>query len=317
MNIGAGFALRLICLTGLTISSYGCDVRYEEPLGQRLEASFEADRIFVRVPVAGSSDTLRLYTDTGGGLFLFGAATDRLGLSDSSGVRLSRLAGPETFPDPLGAKDQLVPIYRPDAAPEANYDGMLGQAWFADRVWTLNYPNEELILRAAPDSVGTRMSLSFMSDSTGARVLSFPRVQIVVDDETIDLLFDTGATVDLSDSALAHFGGTSGRERATSFITTGVLERWHERNPEWRMIEDGDRTIPGMRMIEVPEIDIGGERVGPVWFTERADTNFHDFMSQWMDQRVEGALGGNALRSFSVTLDYPGSAAWLRLVAAS
>lgn len=33
-------------------------------------------------------------------------------------------------------------------------------------------------------------------------------------------------------------------------------------------------------------------------------------MSQWTDQRVEGALGGNALRRFQVTVDYPAAAAW-------
>jgi hypothetical protein len=28
-------------------------------------------------------------------------------------------------------------------------------------------------------------------------------------------------------------------------------------------------------------------------------------MSQWMDKRIEGALGGNALHHFRVSVDYP------------
>jgi hypothetical protein len=44
---------------------------------------------------------------------------------------------------------------------------------------------------------------------------------------------------------------------------------------------------------------------GPVWFTRRPDPNFHQFMSQFMDRQVEGALGGSALKFFRVTVDYP------------
>jgi hypothetical protein len=75
------------------------------------------------------------------------------------------------------------------------------------------------------------------------------------------------------------------------------------------VITNADETVPGMAMIEVPEIQIAGFRVGPVWFTERPDPNFHQFMSQWMDRQVDGALGGNAFRFFRVTVDYPAAVA--------
>ena len=58
-------------------------------------------------------------------------------------------------------------------------------------------------------------------------------------------------------------------------------------------------------MIEVPVITVAGLTAGPVWFTVRADKNFHEYMSQWMDRRIEGALGGSALRYYRVTVDYP------------
>ena len=65
-------------------------------------------------------------------------------------------------------------------------------------------------------------------------------------------------------------------------------------------------------MIEVPAVEIGGASVGPVWFTWRPDKNFHDYMSGMMDGRVEGAIGGNALAHFVMTVDYPGAAAYFR-----
>jgi hypothetical protein len=40
-------------------------------------------------------------------------------------------------------------------------------------------------------------------------------------------------------------------------------------------------------MIEVPEVEIAGSLVGPVWFTWRQDKSFHEFMSSMMDKQVE------------------------------
>lgn len=46
-----------------------------------------------------------------------------------------------------------------------------------------------------------------------------------------------------------------------------------------------------MSMIEVPTVLVAGYSAGPL-FTRRPDKNFHEFMSQWMDRKVDGALGG-------------------------
>ena len=70
-----------------------------------------------------------------------------------------------------------------------------------------------------------------------------------------------------------------------------------------------DSMLAGMAMIEVPVISVAGVAVGPVWFMERPDANFHTYMAQWMDRPVDGALGGNAFRFFRTILDYPGSTA--------
>jgi len=108
--------------------------------------------------------------------------------------------------------------------------------------------------------------------------------------------------------ALAALRDGRAAERATSFITASNFEKWRQAHPDWRVIENADMPL-NEPMIEVPGIAIAGHTVGPVWFTRRADKNFHEFMSRFMDKRVEGAIGGNALRHFRVTVDYPGAVA--------
>lgn len=275
-----------------------------------MPARFIADRIFVDVPTT-NGDTLHLYTDTGGGLFLIKSAAARVQWGDSSSLMLSAVAV-DSFPDPRGAPNGHVQILEPPGNQALEFDGMLGQAWFADRVWTFDYVAQKLLLHPAVPALepsARTVPLGFLSDSAGRRVLAFPRIPIVVDGDTLQMLFDTGATGFLTASAMAAVADDIPAVRATSFITTEVLTRWLERHADWRVLPNADETVPGMRMIEVPQVVVAGVPVGPVWFTERPDRNFHEYMSQWMDRRVDGALGGNALRFFRTTVDYPGAVA--------
>jgi hypothetical protein len=79
------------------------------------------------------------------------------------------------------------------------------------------------------------------------------------------------------------------------------------------VIEHGD-GIAGGRLIEVPEVEIAGWRIGPVWFTERQDASFVG-MSRYTDQPVTGAAGGNIFQHFRMTLDYPAGVAWFACAA--
>jgi peptidoglycan/xylan/chitin deacetylase (PgdA/CDA1 family) len=189
---------------------------------------------------------------------------------------------------------------------------MLGQQWFADRVWTFDYPNKRLLLRADGDlpegKAEHRVSLGFKASPSGKRAMHFPRIQVSIDGEAVDLLFDTGASTELTEAALSVLKDRRPAVRATSFITANLFEKWRKRHPEWRVIE-GAEARSNEAMIEVPKVVVAGHTVGPVWFTRRADKNFHEYMSQWMDKRIEGALGGNALYYFRVTVDYPRSVA--------
>ena len=291
-----------------------------------LPARFDEHRIYVE-PVTEAGRKIEFYTDTGGGLFLSQDAAKRLGLATKNlggegeeafhVATLPPMRADASIPLPSSRAGRL-PVYAPSPKEAASslmrFDGMLGQEWFAGRIWTFDYPRQRLLLRAAGDvpdvEAAHRLPLGFKTDEAGKRALDFPRVQVRVEGATIDLLFDTGAMTELTPGALAAVGDGGKAARATSFITATQFEAWRKAHPQWRVIDDAEAGS-GQAMIEVPALEFAGHTIGPVWFTRRADKNFHEFMSQFMDRRVEGAIGGNALRHFRITVDYPGATAYV------
>ena len=292
---------------------------------RRLPADLVADRWFV-TPTAESGEKLRFFTDTGGGFVLHADTAARLGLATSTVGRADEKATLAAFPAfaeggwiPGPRADLRGPAVRgklfvaPRSPQSADFgDGMLGQEWFGGGVWTFDYPARALTWR--PDADGLAFDpahtvpLGFPAKD-GARTTHFPSIEATIDGETLAFLFDTGATLALRDDALAKLGDGGAKVRGTSFIVASVFDRWRERHPGWRVVEDAEDNRGGAPVIEVPSITIAGHTVGPVWFTKRPDANFHQWMSQWMDRRVDGALGGSAFRYFRVTADYPGARA--------
>ncbi|MDQ4122533.1 MAG: hypothetical protein M3209_13935 [Acidobacteriota bacterium] len=288
----------------------------------KLPVRYDAHRFYVE-PVTTDGEKLSFFTDTGGGLFVFADTVEKLKLpveSVSEGERKMELivlpkfkAGTE-IPAPLGATSEKI-FVSPTSQRMAlakDWSGMLGQQWFAGRVWTFDYPNKQLLLRAVGDVPTVkpehRAALGFKTTADGKRAINFPRITVKIDGEPLDLLFDTGASTELTEAALKTLNDKQPAVRGTSFITTSVFEKWRKAHPDWRVIEAAEARS-NAAMIEVPDIEIGGYRTGAVWFTVRLDKNFHEYMSQWMDKRVEGAIGGNALRYFRITVDYPNAVA--------
>lgn len=100
---------------------------------------------------------------------------------------------------------------------------------------------------------------------------------------------------------------------AASVRSTGafpVVDR-RDRHPDCAVIEQAS-TIGNSPLIEVPELTVGDTTVGPVWFERRPDSNFHQWMSQWMDRRIDGALGGTAYHDRELIIDYTNALATLR-----
>jgi hypothetical protein len=290
---------------------------------QVMPARYDEHRYIV-TPVTEAGDTLYLYTDTGSTLdMLFPAAIERLGL-----VTDSLIQGTDTL------RFATLPPFRPAASipfrsahpvlqravlvVDSIYfaygtDGILGQHWFDGRVWTFDYPGHRLLLRPAGDlprhSPEHRVPLGFQHDSNGRPTVHFPRIRVLIDGETVDLLLDTGAMTQLTANGLAALADGRPARRAASFVVRSVFERWHRRHPQWQVIESADQLGNVMfPMIKVPAVEVGGFTVGPVWFTVRRDKDFEHF-SRWMDRPIVGAFGGSGLHYLAVTVDYPGSVA--------
>ena len=300
----------------------GCLPVLPQSLGKplALPVKYDEHRFYVQ-PVTKDGTTLNLFTDTGGGLFLFSDVVERLKLSVVKGetknspdmVALTAFKPDASVPAPLsnGGRLYVMPAATRNWMSQ-DWSGMLGQQWFAGRTWTFDYPKQQLLLRADGDlpkqKAAHRLKLGFQTLSSGTRAANFPRIQAVIDGEQTDLLFDTGASTELNDNALAAINDKHPAVRATSFITACIFESWVKKHPKWRVVEKAEKGS-GQAMIEVPQISVAGYLVGPVWFTRRPDKNFHEYMSQFMDKTVEGALGGDALRYFRITIDYPQSVA--------
>lgn len=278
-----------------------------KPAARLIPTRYDEDRFLAEPVTARGHERLNIYLDTGGNNLLYADVVRRLGLEPvkrSHGkhswreVHLPAFAPQASIPAPLTRNGRVLVIAR--GPHDDGWSGMLGPEWFAGRCWLFDYPGHRLELLdhcgAAPEPEHTAQ-LGFK------RGLFFPRIQAEIDGEKLDLLFDTGAQTHLTPAAEQELHDGHAATRATSFITRSIFERWHARHPAWRVIEHAERRS-GEAMIRVPKLSIAGYEVGPVWFTRRPDPNFHQFMSRWMDRPIDGALGGDALRSFRIVVDY-------------
>jgi hypothetical protein len=311
LMLSLSFLLLFLCFSPAAAQTTG------QPLV--LPVKYDEHRFYVQ-PVTEDGTTLKFFTDTGGALFIFADVVEQLklpllkgGNGEPDKVKFPRFKDGYLIPPPLASNEELS--VRPVAARTAmklDWSGMLGHQWFARRVWTFDYLKQQLLLRADGDlpkaDDSHRLTLGFHKNGMGARDTNYPRIRVLIDDEELDLLFDTGASTQLMDPALASINDKRPAQRATSFITASIFAKWHSRHPQWRVIENAEAGT-GESMIEVPTISVAGYTVGPVWFTRRDDKNFHEYMSQWMDKRIEGALGGSGLHFFRVTVDYPNAIA--------
>ncbi|MCP3893540.1 MAG: hypothetical protein GY706_02780, partial [Bacteroides sp.] len=155
----------------------------------------------------------------------------------------------------------------------------------------------------------SKLKLGFQKDSEGNYTMAFPSVEIEIEGQTIPMLFDTGASAWPSENAKEVLG-VDVDQVATSFIITSIFDKWVEDHPDWVVI-DKACTLSQEPMIRVPSVKLGNRIVGPVWFTKRANRNFHDYMSSMMDRRIDGALGGSALQYIRIIVDYPSEVAYV------
>lgn len=275
-----------------------------------LPTSWDEDRIFVE-PKLANGERLRLLADTGGGTFLNRAAVERCGLAVSWSIgrgdvtRLDNLRREAWIPEPVGGQRSI-------SVRDGEGDSMLGQRWFAGGAWTFDYPGKRLILSNSPfqpTQVQAAHSVDVGFPSwMGLRSGNHPRITVKIADQSIEALFDTGATLRLTKQAVALIADGHASERATSFISGALFDRLHREHPEWRYVEKAEQDI-GSPIVEVPVVEIAGLAAGPAWFTRREDANYQ-WMSSYTDKPIQTSIGGNVLKQFRVVLDYPAGIAY-------
>lgn len=289
-----------------------------------LPAHFESGRVFVE-PLAANGTRLRLYTDTGGGTLLTRDAANRLGLKvsaptaelakelgDGAGMTdWPRFAPGQSLPEPQAGVVPVVASARELPGWPAQGDGILGAAWFGGHIWTWDYARGDLVLERRgwrPPSTARCVPLGFKTSSNGVRLTNFPRIDVTVAGRRIAMLLDTGAETYLTDAAMSRLRDNGSRMRATSMISASIFNTWRATHTDWPRIGHAQVGTQAA-MIRASDVLIAGYHTGPVWFTWRSDWSYHGFMSSMMDRRVEGSIGGNALQSFRMTLDYLGARA--------
>lgn len=289
----------------------------------RIPARFEANRIYV-TPVTASGDTLRLYTDTGGGRhpIFTTSSVERLGLSPTDTLSQGQRSMPVVpFPEvegmPAPSTDRAVVFPNRGQARLLDLgDGMLGQGWFAGRIWTFDYGAERLVHHSTRESLSFdprhTVELGFRTDSTGRRTGNHPRIEATIAGAQHSFLLDTGATSVLADSARDAIGGA--KRIGSGFVTASLFEKWRRAHPDWTVVEGASVFRGGTPMIRVPAVTVAGHTVGPVWFERRPDRAFKKGMARTMDQPVDGALGGSLFQYFRITVDYPGARAHFKRV---
>ncbi len=284
---------------------------------------------FIVTPITIDDDTIRLIADTAGGTVMFQESVDRLKLKSMTvasdpklRVKMPPLLKESWIPGSLEVEGTLIVATKIKQRRMANLatdlDGMLGQSWFAGKVWVFDYPAQKLmvyrqrVLQIPP--AAKKLEIGFLRDENGVRQINFPRITVSIGGKSHDMLLETGATAFISVEARRELGDPRSGRRATCFIVQSVFETWRQQHPDWQVVENADIETSGSKkgpMIEVKSMKVAGFEVGPVWFMVRPDPNYHDFTSQWTDKRVDGSVGGNALRDLRVMLDYLKATAWV------
>ncbi len=180
-------------------------------------------------------------------------------------------------------------------------DLFLGQNFFMGKAWTIDYPRQQIWVNTPLQGGPGVQPVGFRKNKAGRSIYGHPAIVMEVEGDTIDVLFDTGASLFLSEEGKRVFG-TQEKTVAGSFIAASVFDRWRQSHPEWRFFPGVEK---GSDAIEVPRVKLGGHTVGPVLFARRPDAVWGaDGMANTMDRVVKGAIGGSALRYLRVVIDY-------------
>jgi hypothetical protein len=275
-----------------------------------LNVQFQNGLIYTQVPT--QEGVLNLMANTSGGAYIVASAIQNKGIpsiTDETGhqfVKMDELLGQAGLPKIR--REKTLVIKDEEANLQAGVDGELGQAWFANYCWQFDYENQSLIYnqRSLSEGSANTVPVLFKENEQGNRMSNLPQVFATVDGVEMPFLIDTGAKLYPTASASAALESSYSDEPvAASFIIEFIFEHWRSIHPEWTVVEHADAKLGNVKMIQVPEMTIAGTTVGPVWFCTRPDVNYLEYMARFSNVPAMGSLGGNFLKNFNLTIDYP------------
>ena len=274
---------------------------------------YVADRFFA-APVSQRGDTILMLMDTGGGnVFVSTSELERMGITpkfmfveqrDSffTGGAFPKFRDDASIPAPLGTpRGQIFGVGSGSMA-ELGGAGMVGHNWFAGRVWVLDYPNQRAAYYETPPAPKPFGPHTIPMTLKKPLTRDDPRIQVVVDGDTVEMLLDTGATTELTPEAIAA-EGEGPKVRAGAFAAARLWDKWRSKHPDWPVVVKGE-VYSKADVIRVPSVSIAGFDVGPIWFSKRPNGVYDGMMKAIMDKPVLASIGGAAFRPFRLTLDY-------------
>jgi hypothetical protein len=113
--------------------------------------------------------------------------------------------------------------------------------------------------------------------------MKFPRIEVDLDGDIHGMLLDTGTSMTILSEALRddRWEGTSGSIGDAAYFGGSVIET-----------------------VTIPKLSWGPHRFDEVTCVTQRRGAFEDWMSSMTDGPIVGALGGNVLRHFKITIDY-------------
>jgi hypothetical protein len=249
------------------------------PADVELPGFFKGGRPFLRLTLNDGSHAIA-WLDTDGSGFISKALVARQHLNVVGG-RAPLPAFVDQLP-PIGG-DGALAVIDPDPkdAILAGIDLQLGGSWFAGRVWTIDYRNDQILWHpdnhaVASDAVNP-VKLHFTSGS-------YPTLPVVVEGELIEMALDTAASV----------VERTGTVAATSFVTHDRMAKWRAAHPDWSF----HNISPGVDRLDIPEVRVFGVPLGGVSFTTRPGDDV------FAGETLAGKLGSNAWAFRILILDY-------------
>ena len=301
----------------------------------QLQSQFiDGERFYLKIAVVGG-DTILAYCDTGGGISMLfpnyntnPKVNSKIklgifkGLLPMNYILFDDIVVDTNIPKPIPLRKRIIrnpikmvkipyllipPLDKElkmaiEIQPEIG--AFFGQDFFMNKSWTIDYLQKNVWVNTPLNKTEIELAnvqkIGFQKNKNQENIFGHPSMIIEVDGDTIDVLFDTGATSILTENGKNLFATTK-KSLGSSFIAASIFQKWRERHPEWKYYPKAEWLGD---MIEVPKIKIGGYEVGPVLFSQRPDEVWSEGMVATMDKVVKGAIGGSALKYFSVTIDY-------------